>query len=178
MLIVSLIGTLLWMMLIFWFSAQNADESGSLSGDLLQWLLGHLVPHWKTMSAAEHRRIMDALHTVFRKLGHFTEYTVLGILLTLTVRRVRHSRKLKSRQTLPLGGIWLPALLALLYAASDELHQRFVAGRSCELRDVLIDFSGACLGILLSTAFDHFRRKRRAKRRRQKKNRRIPTAAQ
>ena len=166
LLIVSAAVTLLWMLVIFLFSAQNADESGSMSGNLLQWLLRTFVPHWETMTAAEHRHITDMLHTVFRKLGHFTEYTVLGFLLTLTVRRLRKTKKLKSRQTLPLGGIWLPALLALLYAASDELHQRFVAGRSCELRDVLIDFSGACLGIALNTLLNRLHRKRKARRRR------------
>lgn len=41
--------------------------------------------------------------------------------------------------------------VCLLYAASDEIHQLFVPGRSGEVRDVMIDFSGAALGIALST---------------------------
>ncbi len=40
--------------------------------------------------------------------------------------------------------------VCLLYAASDEIHQLFVPGRSGEVRDVMIDFSGAVLGIALS----------------------------
>ena len=40
--------------------------------------------------------------------------------------------------------------ICLLYAASDEIHQLFVPGRSGEVRDVMIDFSGAVLGIALS----------------------------
>jgi VanZ family protein len=36
---------------------------------------------------------------------------------------------------------------ALLYAATDEYHQRFVAGRVGCLHDVLIDGAGAWIGM-------------------------------
>ena len=38
---------------------------------------------------------------------------------------------------------WLPLILIFLYGISDEIHQTFVPGRSGEIRDVLIDTSGA-----------------------------------
>lgn len=41
--------------------------------------------------------------------------------------------------------IWL---LAILYAASDEFHQSFVAGRGATVLDVGIDSIGAGLGLL------------------------------
>ncbi len=41
--------------------------------------------------------------------------------------------------------IWL---LAILYAASDEFHQSFVAGRGSTAMDVGIDSIGAGLGLL------------------------------
>ena len=41
--------------------------------------------------------------------------------------------------------IWL---LAFLYAASDEFHQSFVAGRGATMMDVGIDSIGAGLGLL------------------------------
>ena len=40
-------------------------------------------------------------------------------------------------------------LFGLLYAASDEFHQKFVSGRSCEIRDVCIDTLGVLFGNLL-----------------------------
>lgn len=40
-----------------------------------------------------------------------------------------------------------------LYAATDEFHQYFVPGRSCELRDVLIDSAGALTFLLLWALF-------------------------
>ena len=38
-------------------------------------------------------------------------------------------------------------LLAVAYAISDEIHQFFVPGRSCQIKDVLIDSCGAAVGI-------------------------------
>lgn len=40
-------------------------------------------------------------------------------------------------------------IFGMMYAASDELHQKFVDGRSAEIRDVCIDTCGVILGILL-----------------------------
>ena len=41
--------------------------------------------------------------------------------------------------------------LATLYAATDELHQMFVAERGPALLDVCIDSAGALAGVLLMT---------------------------
>lgn len=45
---------------------------------------------------------------------------------------------------------FISLLVSFLYACSDELHQFFVGGRSASFRDVLIDSTGACIGILLT----------------------------
>ena len=39
--------------------------------------------------------------------------------------------------------------MVLLYACSDEVHQTFVAGRSGEVLDVLIDTVGGSLATIL-----------------------------
>ena len=43
--------------------------------------------------------------------------------------------------------ILLAILLCFLYACSDEIHQLFIKGRSCEVRDILIDTIGSLSGI-------------------------------
>jgi VanZ family protein len=70
--------------------------------------------------------------TVLRKGAHVTEYAVLGALLVRALGRD------------------LPAFLAgVAYAATDELHQHFVAGRHASPIDVGIDAVGVALGLLV-----------------------------
>ena len=44
----------------------------------------------------------------------------------------------------------LSFLFSVIYALSDEFHQSFVPGRDGNIVDVLIDSSGALVGILVS----------------------------
>lgn len=136
--------TLVWMGVIFWFSAADSLHSSNMSGSILKKLLSIVVPNWSLYTEARKMQVYHSLHTLFRKCGHFSEYAVLGALLTLTVHKFFI---VKSRLRLPKTEIWLPALLSCLYAVSDEVHQKFVAGRSCELRDMILDTAGACCGM-------------------------------
>ena len=80
-----------------------------------------------------------------RKSGHCAEYAILALLVW---RAIRKPRKNDSR---PWS--WREAGLALAiaaaYAATDELHQYFVASRNASVGDALIDTGGAAAGILL-----------------------------
>ncbi len=68
---------------------------------------------------------------VLRKGAHVTEYAILGALLLRAIGRE------------------LPAfLIGIAYAASDELHQHFVAGRHASPIDVAIDAVGITIGLL------------------------------
>lgn len=40
-------------------------------------------------------------------------------------------------------------MVGTLYAVSDEVHQFFVPGRSCEVRDMVIDSCGVAAGVLI-----------------------------
>ncbi len=154
--------SLLWMLMIFRFSSDNGTESGALSGKILKKLLRLLYPDWAEKTALQQNRIIDRFHLLFRKLGHFSEYLVLGVFFRITWALIT-SRLIKSRQKHPARDILLPAFLAFLYACSDEYHQRFVQGRSGEFRDVMIDFSGACTGILTVSLILYLRQRRHRK---------------
>jgi VanZ family protein len=69
---------------------------------------------------------------VVRKAAHLTEYAILGALLVRALDR-------------PAAA----AALAIAYAATDELHQHFVPGRTGSVVDVLIDSVGVVVGIVL-----------------------------
>jgi VanZ family protein len=76
---------------------------------------------------------------IARKLVHMAEYGVLTILLFNALRlHIKRS-----------PDAWLiAAIVAVLYAFSDEWHQTFVPGREGSLRDVSIDALGV-LGVSL-----------------------------
>ena len=77
---------------------------------------------------------------IVRKLAHFCEYALEGFLLTLCLRvYTRHF----------FVHISWPILGGLLTALTDETIQMFSDGRSSQLTDVWLDFSGAMAGILV-----------------------------
>ena len=77
------------------------------------------------------------------KLFHFVEYFILGVLL---VRAFANSSDKANFKLILL----LSMLIAYIYGALDEFHQRFVSGRNPEIFDILSDIMGSSLGALLS----------------------------
>jgi VanZ family protein len=73
------------------------------------------------------------------KAAHLLEYGILGF---LAARALLLSRP---RGSLP-GAILLGTVLAVLFGASDEIHQIFVPGRTAEWADLVADLLGALAG--------------------------------
>lgn len=133
------IPVILWMLVIFLLSHQDASQSGSLSSGLLTRILGLLAP------ILPPKLPLPLLHLILRKGAHFTAYLILSLLVLRTQEDKSTSFRLKA------------LLLCSLYAMTDEFHQTFIPGRAGLVTDVLLDTSGAALGILLQwgTALYH-----------------------
>ena len=77
------------------------------------------------------------LDFLVRKAGHMGEYGILALLLWRALATTAWRRP------------WAWALvLTLLYAATDEIHQGFVAGRHESAIDVGIDAAGALIAVV------------------------------
>ena len=127
----ALIGCIVF---IFSNSLQIADVSEGTSGRVLGILQG-ILRHLGLPGAADQL----TMHIV-RKLAHFCEYLLEGFLLMLCLRvYTRHFFKHVS---------W-PILGGLLTALTDETIQLFVPGRSGQVTDIWIDFSGVMTGLLV-----------------------------
>ncbi len=113
--------------LIFMNSAKNAEVSSDMSGRVIDFLFNN----WG----------IELSQFEVRKTAHFCIYAVLSGLLYAVISCFIKSGKAAVTASLILAG---------LYAATDELHQYFVPGRSCELRDWCIDLCGAVLGITIA----------------------------
>ncbi len=77
------------------------------------------------------------------KFFHFVEYFILGALLVRAFAQASDKANFKRI-------LLLSILIASIYGALDEFHQRFVSGRSPEIFDILSDIIGSLLGSLLS----------------------------
>lgn len=74
------------------------------------------------------------------KIMHFVAYGILGVLIC---RAAFNLNGLRGRWML----VFLIGVLgSTLYGLSDEWHQSFVPGRSCDAADVMADFVGAIVG--------------------------------
>jgi len=77
------------------------------------------------------------------KFFHFVEYFILGAIL---VRAFANTSDKANFKTILL----LSIIIAAMYGALDEFHQRFVSGRSPEIFDIVSDIIGSLFGALLS----------------------------
>ena len=139
----SLIPAVLCMILIFCLSSQTADVSSETSGGVIKSVLSLLPIGFERMTPERQAQLIESCQFVVRKGAHFSIYALLGILCIPPMRILFRQKK-----SVPFAA-WM---LSFLYAISDELHQKYVPGRSCELRDVIIDSAGAALGILIVCA--------------------------
>jgi len=127
---------LLWMSVIFSASSdvQSYQHSSTLFEPLLRWLFPHLP-----------QARVEELHHLFRKSCHLTEYAILVLLLWRAIRQPQ--KNLARPWHWPEAGLALA--IVFFYAASDELHQVFVPGRTGQISDVAVDVSGAVAGLAL-----------------------------
>ena len=129
--IILIVLIILWAVLVFGFSSQTGDESSGLSRKVAEFIF-------------DSEEMINVAEPVIRKLAHFSEYALGGILMYLLVDTYEYSFKIKFLVALFLG-IW--------YAAIDEIHQTFVPDRSGNIIDVCIDTSGFIVGILLTCLY-------------------------
>ena len=132
---------ILWMIIIFAFSAQPAVQSSEISGGV-----AYRIAEWQNhffrsnKSKAELYRQAESMQLIIRKGAHMGEYALLALFLCLHLNCYAISRR---RQALLAAGITAG------YAATDEIHQLFVPGRAGRFSDVCIDTLGGILGLLL-----------------------------
>jgi VanZ family protein len=119
----------------FIFFASTGAFSGANTSRIIRPLLLWLFPDISEEKIA-------LVHFVTRKVAHFLEYAILGL---LAARAFSSS----SQPTLHRRWFFVSLLLVVLYALSDEYHQNFVQGRGASIYDSFIDMSGGLTALLL-----------------------------
>ncbi len=122
---INLILVIIWMIIIFIMSSFNGNDS-SMQSNFIVNIISNIF----------NIKNIELLSLIVRKLAHFSEYFILGILIC---RYINDINKLPS----------LTLLIGSIYALSDEIHQIYVPGRSFAIRDILIDTLGIILSIII-----------------------------
>lgn len=128
------------MVLIFFLSAQTAQQSTEQSSAVVDFLNSIFSS--------------GATNFIVRKSAHFLEFALLAFLFGFAL--FCNSAR----------AVFIKAVaLTSAYAATDEIHQLFVAGRSCQITDWLIDSAGAAAGAaaFIAAAFILSRLKKKRK---------------
>jgi len=122
---------ILWVAVIFINSSTvgASNNTSRIIRPLLEWLFPATSPV-----------TLDLYHGYIRKLAHFTEYGVLGILATRSFWQSSQNILRKFRF------VWA-VLLVVLVAAADEYNQSFNSLRTGSAYDVLLDISGGLSAI-------------------------------
>lgn len=141
--LLSFLPTAFLLFLIFGFSAQDGESSGSLSFQISLFLVKLASP---LLPAAMSEELLferaELIHHFVRKAAHMTEYFLLALSLQFPLS-AWFSTQLKPKLRILIG-----FASTVFFAALDEFHQTFVPGRSGNFTDVCIDSIGAIIASL------------------------------
>lgn len=112
--------------IIFFLSAQNGEESSDLSGSFVMALLNGLG--------------IAIDEGLLRSIAHCLEFMGLSVLI---FNAVYVTWFLKLTPIIAFLG-------TVLYAITDEIHQIFVPERAFQISDILVDSTGALIGVIAS----------------------------
>jgi VanZ family protein len=121
-----------WASLIFFFSTDQFSSSNT--APVVETLAFWVFPEISSDT-------VEIIHEAVRKLGHWSEYFVLAVLM-LRALGDETGKKWQWRHAVHT------LFFIFFYALSDEWHQTFVPSRTASFRDVMIDALGGICGIL------------------------------
>ncbi len=124
--------TLLLTAFIWLNSLESAEDSARESADMLNFLNMIIQKLQLNSNLTDH---------IVRKLAHFLEFTAFGAMLSATFIAYK-GELLKQIQNMLFIMLFVPVI--------DEALQYFSPGRSPQISDVLLDFSGCITGLIFT----------------------------
>lgn len=151
----------LWMGFIFYMSSNNgviSHEQSNIVVNIIENTQSKLQSNSESKAASSNQPKvsksgnkanvkqvkLDSLDHIIRKNAHGFMYMVLALLVSSTLFTFNKKGK---------GAIVYILFICLFYAVTDEFHQSFVPGRTSLISDVLVDFCGALMGLIVFYLF-------------------------
>ncbi len=143
--IFSVLLLVAWMGFIFYMSAQPAETSSQISGEVIEVIAEKFYPEFEALTETDKAEFVASFQFAARKTAHVAGFAVLGFFAFLSLISYTKLRFFTR--------VFWAFAISIIYAASDEFHQRFVSGRSCELRDFLLDVAGILGALVICSLF-------------------------
>ena len=128
----------IWLCLIFYNGSRQGEISQSSSKEIIE-----IVSRFVEIPPATINELgikFSDINFYVRKNAHFFEYLVLSIFMCSAARHFTLSKSTE---------IFLLLFLLLFFPVADEFIQKYIPGRTSNVLDIIIDFSGAMLGMIL-----------------------------
>lgn len=131
---INIVLIIIWLFVIFSFSAENADKSSHRSDQIIIKTVETVTK--KELTPKQKEKVTEKYVVIVRKSAHFFLYFILGILVFILAKNIRGITPASFIYTI---------IFCMIYACSDEIHQLFVSGRAARILDVFIDTCGSIL---------------------------------
>lgn len=154
--VITFVPMIIMMIIIFLFSAKNGTESSKTSGETVSVMITFFEKIPVLQLESLDRAALSALMELpVRKMAHMLEYAVLLATIYIPIN-INFQITLRNKAIISY-------IIAVLYAASDEIHQLFVVGRSGRVTDVLIDSIGVTVSLVILVLITKHKAKNKVK---------------
>lgn len=137
---ITSIIVVIWMICVFQFSNESSDQTKNTSGNFTKNIV-NFISQFTELSETEKEELTQKFNPYIRKFAHYSLYTIGGILIIINLKQYKNLKNKKQ--------IIISLIIGVIYSISDEIHQYFIPGRACKLKDIYIDSLGILTGIVL-----------------------------
>lgn len=137
----------IWIVLIFYNGTRPGKISQKSSHEVIK--VASKVMHIKTSSIDKPGIQLSEINYYVRKNAHFIQYFILSILLCSAARQFK---------LCTTSQIFIILFLLLLFPLIDEVIQKYIPGRTSNIFDIVIDFSGGVLAMIISNILLKYRK--------------------
>ncbi|NFO11355.1 acetobutylicum phosphotransbutyrylase [Clostridium botulinum] len=140
--VVCIFLSILCLCFIFFNSSQNGTESNIRSNTVVEKVIEDVKESDMNISIISKIRInINEFNLLIRKFAHGFEFGILSITLFISFSFFTKNK---------INTVIYTLFLVLIFAVIDEFLQLYIPGRSSSVKDVVIDFIGGCLGIIVT----------------------------
>lgn len=133
---VLMILVVLWAMVIFYLSSQNAEQSNGASTFVIETIIDGVIGLTnREVTVSQRGELIRLVNGILREYMHGVVFLFLGGFLQLFNELYVHKKP------------WIVWVICIIYGISDEIHQLFVPGRAFQISDLMMDAIGSLLGI-------------------------------